>query len=218
MAEVRTEEEQVEALKQWFKKNGSSLLIGIGLAIALVFGWQTWQDRQAAERSAAASQFSNLLNSLQQEDGEERRETVRYLSGELQENFESSAYAVYGTLILAQQQLMEEDDAEAAVDSLKWAGARVDDDSPMALVLRNRLAQAQLSAGQHEEALETVRGAEQTGAFEALLAELEGDILMASGDREGAIEAYRKARQAPSQGGSGILELKMADLGIGEDA
>jgi len=43
MAELRTDEEQVEAIKQWWKNNGSSLLIGIGAALAIAFGWQAWQ-------------------------------------------------------------------------------------------------------------------------------------------------------------------------------
>jgi len=36
--EHRTEEEQVAALKQWWNDNGNSLIIGVGLALALVFG------------------------------------------------------------------------------------------------------------------------------------------------------------------------------------
>ncbi|MDX1458084.1 MAG: tetratricopeptide repeat protein, partial [Marinobacter sp.] len=50
------------------------------------------------------------------------------------------------------------------------------------------------------------------------LAELEGDILLAQGDREAAGEAYLKAREQSRTGRNGLLELKLADLGIGEGA
>ena len=32
------EDEQVRALKQWWDRNGASTLMGVGLALALVFG------------------------------------------------------------------------------------------------------------------------------------------------------------------------------------
>ena len=38
MAELRTEEEQLEAIKRWWKENGTSLLAGAVLAAAGVFG------------------------------------------------------------------------------------------------------------------------------------------------------------------------------------
>ena len=49
----RTEEEQIEAIKKWWQTNGNNILIGIGLAIAVVFGYQFWKDsEQAAGESA----------------------------------------------------------------------------------------------------------------------------------------------------------------------
>ncbi|WP_166263708.1 YfgM family protein [Marinobacter caseinilyticus] len=218
MAELRTEEEQIEAIKNWWKNNGSSLLIGIGAALAIVFGWQTWQTKQAEERSVAASQFASLLNALSENSDEKRIETVTYITGDLQENYEDSAYAVYGSLILAQQQLLDQSKLDAAEESLQWAHARVEKGAPLELVIRSRLAQTQLTAGRHEDALKTLREAGDSGAFAALYAELEGDILLASGDKLAAKEAYRTAREATLGGRNGVLELKLSDLAVGEDA
>ncbi|MEX0603163.1 MAG: tetratricopeptide repeat protein [Marinobacter sp.] len=217
MAEMRTDEEQVEAIKDWWKRNGSSLLIGIVAALAIVFGWQAWQDHQAEKRSVAAAQFSKLVNSLGEGSDEERTETVGYLAKELQENFEDSAYAIYATLILAQQQLMDQAEPEAAEASLEWAHARVEGGSALELIVRSRLAQAQFAAGRHDEALETLDGAGETGEFAGIYSELQGDILLAKGDRAAAEEAYRSAREASTSGQNGLLELKLSDLAIGED-
>ncbi len=217
MAELRTDEEQVEAIKNWWKKNGSSLLIGIVAALAIVFGWQAWQDNQADNRSFASTQFSNLVNSLSESDDEKRIETIGYLAKELQEDFENSAYAIYATLILAQQQLMDQSDPEAAVASLEWAHARAEQGNALELIIRSRLAQTQLAAGKHDDALETLNGAGETGEFAEIYLELEGDILLAKGDRAAAEEAYRSAREASTTGQNGILQLKLADLAVGED-
>ncbi len=216
MAELRTEEEQIQAIKNWWKKNGSSLLIGIGSALAIVFGWQAWQKQQDQQRSAAATEFANLLAAYSDQADDSRAETVSYIATQLQGEFEDSAYAVYSTLILAQLQLVELKDASAALASLQWAHERAAGNPALELVVRSRLARAQLANGQLEDALTTVRGASNPGSFKALLAELEGDILMALGDQEAAAEAYLQARQESRTGRNGVLELKLADLGIGE--
>ncbi|MDC0663305.1 YfgM family protein [Marinobacter sp. SS21] len=216
MAELRTEEEQIQAIKNWWKKNGSSLLIGIGAALAIVFGWQAWQKQQDQQRSAAAAEFANLLIAYSDQADESRAETVSYVASQLQEEFEDSAYAIYGTLILAQLQLVELNDDSAALASLQWAHERAAGNPALELVVRSRLARAQLANGQLDEALATVRDASNPSSFKALLAELEGDILMAQGDQEAAGEAYLQARQASRTGRNGVLELKLADLGIGE--
>lgn len=218
MAEMRTEEEQVEAIKNWWKSNGTALLIGIGAALAIVFGWQAWQSQQAADRSEAANQFASLLNALNEAEAEQRQETVTYLANQLQENHGGSAYAVYGTLILAQQQLLEKDDPAAAVSSLQWALQNVEQGGPVAPVVRHRLAQAQFAAGETDAALATLREGEVPQAYRALFAELEGDILLAQGERDAARDAYRNAREAMGNQVNGLLELKMADLAIEEDA
>ena len=120
MAELRTEEEQVQAIKDWWKNNGSSLLIGIGAALAIVFGWQAWQNHQAQQRAEAANQFANLLNAFSSAD-DESADTVGFVAETLRDEHGDSAYAIYGNLVLARQQMVEGEDPAAAVESLNWA-------------------------------------------------------------------------------------------------
>ena len=62
MAELRTEEEQVQALKNWWNENGKSLLLWIAVALAAVFGWKGWQQQQAVEAENASVLYQNLLD------------------------------------------------------------------------------------------------------------------------------------------------------------
>ncbi len=218
MAELRTEEEQIQAIKDWWKKNGSSLLIGIGAALAIVFGWQAWQNYEAQQRTEAANQFANLLNAFSDQSDEQSGETVAFVAETLRNDYTDSAYAIYGNLILARQQMMQQEDPEAAIESLKWALEKTGEHEALALVVRNRLARAQFSAGQYDDALATIDAAGSADAFDAIFSELRGDILLAQGDRDGAREAYLAAREQRQQGRSGVLELKLADLGVGEGA
>ncbi len=217
MAELRTEEEQVQAIKDWWKKNGSSLLIGIGAALAIVFGWQAWQNHEAQQRTEAANQFANLLNAFSDQADETSGETVAFVAQTLRDDYTDSAYAVYGNLLLARQQLMD-GESESAVESLKWALEKSGEQQALTLVVRSRLARAQFDAGQYNEALATIDEAADADSFNAIFSELRGDILLAQGDRDGARDAYLAAREQSQQGRSGILELKLSDLGVGEDA
>ncbi|NMT64875.1 YfgM family protein [Marinobacter orientalis] len=216
MAEVRTEEETVQAIKDWWKKNGSSLLIGIAAALAIVFGWQAWQNHQMQQRTEAASQFADLINAYSDESDENRAETVAYVAQNLREEYSDSAFAIYGMLMLARQQMMDQDDPEAAIESLTWARENAEESGALALVIRNRLARAQFGAEQYDVALNTIESVDDTGSFSAIFSELKGDILLAQGNRDAARDAYLAARDQNQQGRSGILELKLSDLGVGE--
>ena len=218
MAEMRTDEETVQALKDWWKQNGASLLIGVGAALAIVFGWQAWQNQQMQHRTEAASQFANLINTYTDESQENRAETVEFVASTLREDYADSAYAIYGSLILAKQQLMDQNDAEAAISTLEWANGQADQSSPLSLIIRSRLARAQFDVEQYDAALSTIDGAANADSFGAIFSELRGDILLAQGNSEQAREAYLKAREQSGAERSGVLELKLADLGVGEEA
>ena len=62
MAELRTEEEQVEALKSWWKENGKSLIMGVVIAVAAVFGWRGWNQYQDDFAANASAMYESILN------------------------------------------------------------------------------------------------------------------------------------------------------------
>lgn len=214
MAELRTEEEQLQAIKDWWKKNGGSLLIGIGAALAIVFGWQAWQNHQASQRAEAANQFAALQSAFSAGDDQE---TVEFVAETLRNEYSSSAYAIYGNLVLARQQMMAQNDPQAAAESLNWALEKAADYPALSLVIRNRLARAQFAAGNHQAALSTLDQAGKAEGFDAIFSELRGDIRLAMGDRDAAREAYLAAREQGGQNNS-ILDLKLSDLGVGGEA
>jgi len=214
MAELRTEEEQVQAIKDWWKKNGSSLLIGIGAALVIVFGWQAWQSHQAQQRAEAANEFATLLNAFSAGDD---AETVAFVAETLRNDYADSAFAIYGNLVLARQQMMSQEDPAAAASSLSWALEQAGDHPALTMVIRNRLARAQFATGDYQQALATLEAAGESDAFDAIFAELRGDIRLAMGDRDAARNAYLAAKEQSQQKNS-ILELKLSDLGVGGDA
>src|SRR5690606_12927225 len=87
-------------------------------------------------------------------------------------------------------------------------------------IARLRVARVQLAQGNHDAALETL-GTASMGVHEAARLEVRGDVLLAKGDRAGAVQEYQAARAAlPAieleEGGVGeLLDLKIADLSAG---
>ena len=68
MAELRSEEEQLDAIKRWWKSNGTSLIIGVVVAAAGVFAWKAWQNYQDSQAEAASAQYQQLLALAGQQD------------------------------------------------------------------------------------------------------------------------------------------------------
>ena len=44
MTDFKTDEEKAEELKAWWKENGTSVMAGIALAVAALFGWEYWKN------------------------------------------------------------------------------------------------------------------------------------------------------------------------------
>ena len=63
MADHLTDEEQVEALKKWWRENGKSVVGGVVLGLALVGGWRGWQyyEQTRAVLEALEREFPDLI-------------------------------------------------------------------------------------------------------------------------------------------------------------
>ena len=58
-----TEEQQLDAIRKWWKANGNSVLTGIVLAISIVLGWQLWKQNKQASGEAGAALYTQMIES-----------------------------------------------------------------------------------------------------------------------------------------------------------
>ena len=72
----------------------------------------------------------------------------------------------------------------------------------------------QSALGKHDEALATLKVAEP-GDFAPRISDVRGDVLLAKGDRDGALKEYLAARAGENNGRVDfeLLDLKIRDLG-----
>ncbi len=210
MTTYLNEEEQLEALKKWWADNGKSIVIGVVLGFAAIFGWQGWQAYRVAQGEAASNLYISMQNQVRAGKAESALELGKRLLGE----HTGSVYASFAALKLAQ--LMYERGGKAnASENLQWVVSHAPD-AVIADLARFRLARVRLEQKQYEQAVSQL-DAVDAAFMPAGVAELRGDIARARGDLAAARAAYRQALAAKGDA-SALVRMKLNEIGAGEKA
>jgi len=219
VAEHLTDEEQLQALKNWWKENGTSILSAILIGLLAYFGWQWWQNSQQQQAEQASAVYSELMDTLQvnntQEMSDEAKSTAKYLIEQLQNDHGGSQYAINAVLFSAKL-AVDDKDLAAAESSLLWVLDRADD--KLTYLAQLRLARVYLAQKKFDEALALVQN-DPVKEFVSLFAELRGDILVAQQNWSAARIAYQQALDTlgETQGvRRRLLPIKMDNLPEGE--
>ncbi len=201
---IETEEEQVEKIKAWWKRNGSTLIIGVVFGVTALFATQYWRNAQSTEQEAASILFTSVLSGV--EDGDVKK--VMESGSPVLAEYSHSPYAALTAFALAKVK-HEADDLEAAQTYLKWVLDH-SDDMAMLHIARLRLALVILDQEKGEEALALLEGVDQ-GAFVSQYEELRGDIQVSLGHYEKARQAYTVA-VSTAKGDLSVQQMKLDDL------
>jgi predicted negative regulator of RcsB-dependent stress response len=131
---------------------------------------------------------------------------------DLNREYSWTPYASLASLMAARFQV-ESNELDKAVVSLKTVMDSAPDNE-LRLIARTRLARVQAAQGKYDDALATLK-VEQPGEFAPRLADARGDVLLAKGDRAGALREYLAARSGDADGrvDTELLDLKIRDLG-----
>jgi predicted negative regulator of RcsB-dependent stress response len=203
-----SEAEQMERAKSWLKTNGIWIIAGIAIGAGGLGGWRWYQERREHQAETASARYEELVDAFS------RRDNVRgtTLLEELNREYAWTPYASLGTLIAARVQV-EANELDKAAVGLKSVMDNAKDDE-LKMVARLRLARVQSALGKHDEALATLK-VDDPGEFAPRLADTRGDVLLAKGDRDGALREYLAARTTENNGRLDfeLLDLKIRDLG-----
>lgn len=204
MSVYQTEEEQVEAIKKWWKENGTSVVAGVVIGLGAVFSWQGWnsyQDRLGGEASVAFSQLVGSVNSNSRSEAASKQAEL------LRMEYESTSYAVIAAMTQARLKL-EQGDSVAARSQLEWA-MQNSSDASLKTLARLNLARILLSEGDYAAASELADVT--SGGFAGQFAELRGDIAAAQQQLMPARDAYSQAL-SQNVGNPERVQMKLDDL------
>jgi len=210
-----TEEEQIEAIKKWWRENWKSLAGGVILGIAILWAGKSYLQNREIETGNAAFQFDALMQAMAQNKPEEAAKHAEVLNSK----YANTPFAVASALAMAKLKV-EGNDMIAAESYLRWAMEKADNDA-LKNAARLRLARVLLATNKTDEALKMVSvSADKSAGYAASYQELKGDILVAQGKVSEAISAYNLALAELDQSDRGRknLQMKLDDLGALDNA
>ena len=208
MADHMEDEADLEALKRWWDENGKGIVAAVVVAVLGTVGWQQYQGFSVSKTEAASDLYATML-AIQLEGGES--ETLVALSAQLKEEHSGSNYARFGAMLEARV-AVEANDLDAAESALRWALAAGDTRSDIGQLIQLRLARVIAAQGKEAEALAILsQGSE---AYPVAYAQAQGDIHLAAGRDDEALEAYRQGRDLATELGqySVVLDNKVRTL------
>jgi predicted negative regulator of RcsB-dependent stress response len=195
--ELLDEHEQSERVREWLRRNGSALTIGIALGLAAIGGWQWWKVHERNQNAEAADRYQAAVAAIDGKDATAAAKVQATPEG---------IYRTLAQLALAKSQVAA-GQRDAAIATLR--GTRTDDPA-LAPIVQLRLARLLIDANKPDEAVKLV------AAFDSIAAmEVRGDAQMALGQRDQARDTYGKALLKAEVGTPQrrLLELKLTQAG-----
>ena len=205
--EVLDEHEQGELVRKWLRENAMSIVVGVGLGLVLIFGWQQWKAHRAHQATEAALQYQALTTAAQAG----KKDEVATIAQALRKDSADSVYAVLAALYQADE-ASSKGDLAAAAEALGWAQQHAGVDGLKSLA-GLRLARVKLAEGDADGALKLL-DATPKGDYAGLAAEVRGDALAKLGRADAARTAYQDALSSldPTAPGRSLVQMKLDDL------
>jgi predicted negative regulator of RcsB-dependent stress response len=200
-----TDEEKVEALKKWWKDNGLSVVAGVGIGLAAVFGWRGWIGYQDSVAQQASAAFEQLLAAAEGGNTEVALKQAEVLA----KDYGSTSYAAFAALMRARIEL-ESGNTAAAQAALQDAIAKAPEPG-LARIAALRLARILIDEGDLPGAKAVMDKHGDSGSFAGDFAALRGDIAAAEGRTQDARQAYQEALAAGAAAPD-LLRLKLENL------
>nr|WP_040579775.1 tetratricopeptide repeat protein [Methylobacter tundripaludum] len=204
-----SEEEQVEALKRWWKENSTATIVGLVMGIVIILGWNYWQDHKKAQSAQASATYDQLLKALD----ENKNDSVDKLAQRMQEQFKGTEYAAFSGLFQAKLKSQQGDFA-AAKQILKTIAA--EPNKQLSNIAKIRLVRLMLATGEYEQGLQVINevDAKAAASYSANYDELVGDLYVALDRLDEARTSYQNALRNGQP--SPLLQFKIDDLAAQE--
>ncbi len=210
MNDFLTEEEQVDVIKKWWKDNGTSIVVAIGVAVAAIFGYNHWNTQKKLQAESTSAEYFIVQEMLENEKENDVGAIKR--ANELVAKNDSSILSMFVSLSLAKK-YVDKEDYKSAEKHLNTA-LTLTQDGVVKPVIKFRLAQVNYAKGEFDKALSNL-DAKAPKAYLVMIEELRGDVYYAKGDHEKAKQIYQAAYDSLEDNARNekTLKTKLEDLG-----
>ncbi len=212
MADHLSEEEQIEAIKAWWKDNWLLIVVPV-VVLSLGYGsWSFYTSNKEARAQEASDEYQLLLKQLEDSGAspnDQQISEIRDSAAEIANDYAGSLYADMSNLLLAKYDV-EAKNLSSAETRLRTVVNDAASDA-MESLAKIRLAKVLVDQDKADDALSLVATTDQE-AYKAKFAETRGDIFYKKGDMAAAKTAYEEAIESllPSQQARrNLIQLKL---------
>lgn len=207
MAYDLEEQEQLDEIKAWWKKNGklvTNTVIAALLAYVAWQGYQYWQNKKVSEASS-------IYQSMVMLDAGKVAE-IKAQATKLMDGFSGTPYAGRAAVLLAKAEFASKDSKAAKAD-LQWAIDHAKEGAVQAIASL-QLAGILLEDKDYEGAHTVLDGKMDVG-YIGLRDEMKGNVYLAQGKQAEAKKAFESALNNLDAGGAmyQATKLKLESLG-----
>jgi predicted negative regulator of RcsB-dependent stress response len=202
MSIYMTEDEQIEAIKKFWKKYNTLIIVTISLILFIASGVKYWYWHQNKITVQASKTYEQLMVAFSNQDNK----SVKSYANELIEDYHSTVYADVARFALAKLYI-ERGQYDKAIETLKVA-METAHSKALKQVAKLRIARLLVSKEAYKPALLTLAAVDDPG-YLPLINELKGDIYSSMGNYQKAVMAYQMAIKETRAQGMGNLFLEM---------
>ena len=187
MAYDLEEQEQLDELRDFWKKYGNFIMTVITVVMVAVAAWRGWGWWELRQSGQAAQVYDQLRKAADDKDIGK----VKEFAGVIFSDFNRTPYAQMAALVAARA-YFDADDLKAAKAPLQWA---IDNstDEEFRNAARLRMAGVLLDEKAYDAGLKVLETGVTSGPFAGLYADRRGDLLVGQGKTEEARKAYQSA-------------------------
>ena len=206
MADYHADQEQLDALRRWWKQYGAPVALAVTLVVGGWFGWQQWQGAQARTAEAASLVYEEMMAGVAsaplQDMDPERLDALVATAQKLKTDYGRTQYARLAGLLLARLAVAR-NDLDTAATELR-AITQDSHDKELARIAQLRLVRVLTAQEKYDEAL-SLADAQVPDAMTGAFAEARGDIRFLRGETDAARADYQTAL-ARLDGRDGLLK------------
>jgi len=197
-----SDQEQIQMLKDWWKKYGTTVLTGLLVFFVANFSWNFWRNYQQRHTGEASLIYTQMLSAFQMKKNDE----AQIFGKQLLQEYKRTPYASLTGLVLAKEAVTQ-GKLDEALTQLQWVIKYAANDS-WKQIARLRAARILSAQNNSQAALDLLQRIDDAG-YRAAIDELKGDILLAQGKNQEASVAYQTALQNSPQEQSFLLKIKL---------
>lgn len=201
-----SDKEQVQMLKDWWKKHGTTILVAIAVFFVANIAIRYWKQHDIQQKELSSTAYIQLLNAEMQNKSTD----VELFAKNLMQRYSHTVYASLAAMIIAKNDVSA-GKLDEALKNLQWA-MKHSKSADLKQLATIRSARILLALHKPAEALDLVTKTDQKRLAPALN-EVKGDILLAMGNAKDAKDAYQKAEanSADLETQSPLLKMKVAN-------